>query len=210
MYGLPKLHKEGSPLRPVVSYISYPTHPLAKFLDKWFKQITSFESHLSIQNSSELITSLAQPPLPVSILISFDIVGLFPHVPLIPNVDYVEELLREAAVPTILIKEYRNLLQYCLSPNVCQFNGLAYRLPADIGIPIGSPLGSLISKAFMDKFELQLLQSNHPFLKHIDSLLILLNISDGFPIQFLTLDPFFNIIPNNKLTKLYKNAKIIH
>ena len=63
-YGLPKLHKEGSPLRPVVSYLSSPSYRLAKYLDKWFKQNSCFDPHLSIKNSSELISTLALTPPP--------------------------------------------------------------------------------------------------------------------------------------------------
>ena len=33
-YGLPKIHKKGVPLRPIVSFISSPTCALSKFLAK--------------------------------------------------------------------------------------------------------------------------------------------------------------------------------
>ena len=33
-YGLPKIHKTGTPLRPIVSFISSPTYALSKFLSK--------------------------------------------------------------------------------------------------------------------------------------------------------------------------------
>jgi len=79
----------------------------------------------------------------------------------------MEELLKEAMVPKCFIDEFLTLLQSCLAPNVCQFNELVYRLPADIGIPIGSPLGSLISEVIMSKFESELFQSDHPLLPHI-------------------------------------------
>ena len=135
----------------------------------------------------------------VLFLLSFDVVGLFPHVPLIPTVEHIEELLREAATPFFLTQKYihllqikrffirtclfshvlkgflhsrklyfkRPLLQSCFSPNVCQFNQLVYSPPDDIGIPIGSPLGCLISEVPMEKFELELFWFNHPLLKYI-------------------------------------------
>ena len=34
LYGLPKIHKEGTPLRPIVPNINAPTYKLAKFLTK--------------------------------------------------------------------------------------------------------------------------------------------------------------------------------
>lgn len=33
IYGLPKIHKEGAPLRPIVNTIGGPTYLLAKYLD---------------------------------------------------------------------------------------------------------------------------------------------------------------------------------
>ena len=35
IYGLPKIHKEGVPLRPIVNTIGSPTYELAKFVAKW-------------------------------------------------------------------------------------------------------------------------------------------------------------------------------
>ena len=64
IYGLPKVHKEGSPLRPVVSFVSAPSYLLVKFLDNWFKQVTCFHSPLSIKNSVELVSDLTQTPPP--------------------------------------------------------------------------------------------------------------------------------------------------
>ena len=35
IYGLPKIHKDGVPLRPIVNTIGSPTYELAKFVAKW-------------------------------------------------------------------------------------------------------------------------------------------------------------------------------
>ena len=60
IYGLPKVHKEGTPLCPVASFVSAPSYLLATYLNGWFKQITSYTAPLSIKNSTELISDLAQ------------------------------------------------------------------------------------------------------------------------------------------------------
>jgi len=125
----------------------------------------------------------------------------------------MDELLREAAVPPILIDEFFSLLQQCLSPNVCRFNNTTYSLPVDIGIPIGSPLGSLISEVFMEKFELQLFQSSHPLLRHVgvwrryvDDILCVWHGPGELIEQFLSLlNSFF---PSIKFTVEIGGAKI--
>ena len=40
--GFPKIHKDGSPMRPVISFVSAPSYKLAKYLDIWFKQLIDF------------------------------------------------------------------------------------------------------------------------------------------------------------------------
>jgi len=65
LYGLPKIHKEGSPMRPVVSFISSPTYKLAKYLDTWFKSVSNFHPPFS-KNSVELCNVLTEAPTPPS------------------------------------------------------------------------------------------------------------------------------------------------
>ena len=80
-YGLPKVHKEGAPLRPVVFYIVPPTYRLAKFLDEWFKLRIDFRFQFSITNSLSLVANIKDVvPLPNQFLVSFDVVSLFPHI----------------------------------------------------------------------------------------------------------------------------------
>ena len=100
----------------------------------------------------ELLTHNPPPPSQ-TIFVSFDVLGLFPHVPLQPTVARVDKLLADASVPPSIISEFKSLLALCLAPNICKFNDSVYRLPNDIGISIKSPLGSLIAEVFMSRLE---------------------------------------------------------
>ena len=55
LYRLPKVHKSGMPVRPIVSYVLAPTYLLAKFLDRWVKSVVDFVSPYSIKNSVTLV-----------------------------------------------------------------------------------------------------------------------------------------------------------
>ena len=44
---------------------------------------------------------------------------------------------------------------------------LVHRLPAVIGIPIGSPMGSLVSEVFTSKLESEFSQPEDPLLHHV-------------------------------------------
>ncbi|KAG8239039.1 hypothetical protein J437_LFUL018288 [Ladona fulva] len=52
LYGLPKIHKEGVPLRPIVSAINSPTHLLAKYLARLLTPHVG-ESNHHVKNSAE-------------------------------------------------------------------------------------------------------------------------------------------------------------
>ena len=66
--------------------------------------------------------------------------------------------------PPFIISDFRSLFKTCLKPNICQFGDSIYKLPPDIGIPIGSLLGSLISEVFMSSLEVKIFQLGHPLL----------------------------------------------
>jgi hypothetical protein len=57
LYGLPKIHKEGVPLRPIVSNIGAPTYQLAKQLTGFLSQLTGNSAH-HVKNSSHFIQIL--------------------------------------------------------------------------------------------------------------------------------------------------------
>ncbi|XP_071450120.1 uncharacterized protein [Hetaerina americana] len=81
LYGLPKVHKEGAPLRPIVSAIGAPTYGLARYLTGVLAPLVgSCEHH--IKNSAEFVQTLKNIHLEDrDILVSFDVVSLFTKVP---------------------------------------------------------------------------------------------------------------------------------
>ena len=82
IYGLPKIHKENFPLRPVVSLINTPTYNMSKTFANIFKD--SLPSPKSqVKNSfifKEVITKIKIPS--DHIMISLDVTSLFTNVPI--------------------------------------------------------------------------------------------------------------------------------
>ena len=82
LYGLPKIHKQSVPLRPIVSCIGFPSYKL-------FKYIASIISPLAGKTSSHVRNSkhFAETIRDVSVgsdesLVSFDVTSLFTNVPI--------------------------------------------------------------------------------------------------------------------------------
>jgi hypothetical protein len=82
LYGLPKIHKDGIPLRPIVSTIGSPTYCLAKHL------ACLRDSHLDltphrVKNSEDFAQTLDTLRVGTKdILVSLDVISLFTRVPL--------------------------------------------------------------------------------------------------------------------------------
>ena len=80
LYGLPKVHKEGIPLRPIVAAFKTASYKIAKFIIPMFQHIT--HNQFTLKNSydfKECLSNLSFPP--GAVLASFDIISLFTNVP---------------------------------------------------------------------------------------------------------------------------------
>ena len=106
----------------IVSFNSSPTYELAKYLDPWFKTATNFKSEYSVINSLDLVNHL-QPLKPSlnSILVSFDVIGLFPNVALTTTLHRIQEILSDSYIHKPICDEFMELLKICLFPNFCKF-----------------------------------------------------------------------------------------
>ncbi|KAG8226743.1 hypothetical protein J437_LFUL004394 [Ladona fulva] len=103
LYGLPKIHKDGIPLRPIVSAINSPTYNLAKYLTGLLSpHVGKCEHH--IRNSSHLISILDKIHLdPSDIMVSLDVVSLFTKVPLKLTFQLLEAIFDKRTIDLINI-----------------------------------------------------------------------------------------------------------
>ena len=81
LYGLPKIHKPDIPLWPIVSFMSSPTYALSKFLASLLSPCVGLANH-HVRNSGQFAEFIAtQTLVDTDVLVSFDVVSLFTHVP---------------------------------------------------------------------------------------------------------------------------------
>ncbi|BHF78129.1 hypothetical protein SprV_0602124000 [Sparganum proliferum] len=94
-YGLPKVHKEGAPLRPIVSLQGTPTYGLAKWLFRRLKFLTS-DLNTTVSSSKQFLEKLKGVSLlPSDVMVSFDVTSLFTSIPQDLAVETIELLLRK-------------------------------------------------------------------------------------------------------------------
>ena len=93
IYGLPKIHKEGVPLRPIVNTIGSPTYELAKHLAKVLGPLVG-KTDSFIKDSSHFVELIKDEKLePKDIILSFDVVSLFTKIPLDEAIQVIKDAI---------------------------------------------------------------------------------------------------------------------
>ena len=152
LYGLPKIHKAGAPLRPIVSAIRSFNYNLGKLL-VWLltPYMTNCESY--VKNSVDFASFQSKSRPGYSRQISFDVKSLFTNVPIKEAVQLALELIRsdtnrrlDIPIP-VLQKLFEFTTEYCCF----EFMG-DFFLQTD-GLSMGNPLAPPLSHLFMVKIE---------------------------------------------------------
>ena len=160
LYGLCKVHKDGHPMRPIVSMIGTPEYELAKFLDGYIKP--NIPKDFMLSSTSEFIEKLQiYHPQGNETMVSFDVSSLFTNVPLMETIDIViDRLYGENAVvqPPIKKNTFRRMLVLC-SRGMFIHNGDWYE-QVD-GVAMGSPLAPSLANMFLADIESRLPLNKH-------------------------------------------------
>jgi hypothetical protein len=77
MYGLPKIHKEGAPIRPIISSIGTYNYRLAKYLDEILKPLTT-KNNFIIKDTFDFVNKVSKlETTDEQHVVSFDVESLF-------------------------------------------------------------------------------------------------------------------------------------
>ena len=163
-YGLPKTHKPGNPLRPIVSACGDPLDKLSWFLQNILTQVLAFiPAHLTNTQSYLARMRDAFPlGLPAnSIVFSIDVCNLYGSIPISEGIDAVLSLieanLSKINTFNITLNDIRSLLTHVLTNNYVRFNSKIFKQTT--GIAMGNRLAPSVAIAFMHGFETSFLSS---------------------------------------------------
>ena len=154
-YGLPKVHKEDYPLRPIVSAISSPTYNLSKFVSKMISPLVG-KTDSFVKNSRDFAELVKIEKLESDeIMVSFDVKSLFTNVPVTKALDIIHQKLeqdqtldeRTPLSPSQLIV----LLKICLTTTYFLYADKYYEQQE--GTAMGSPVSPLVANLFMEYLE---------------------------------------------------------
>ena len=114
IYGLPKIHKQGVPLRPIVNTIDSPTYDLEKYLAGILKPLVGNTSSF-IKDSSSFVKMISNLTLePEDIMVSFDVFSLSTKI----SIDDAVDAFKKVTNPDIT-----KLIEVCLRSTFFSFLG---------------------------------------------------------------------------------------
>ena len=129
-YGLPKIHKPGIPLRPIVSFVNSPTCAISGYLAKILSPVVG-NTDYTVKNSCKFTDFIRDKTLNAcEELASFDVVSLFTKIPVDLAVKVAEERLREDASlgqrTSLPAEDIIHLLSFRLKTTQFTYNGIYY------------------------------------------------------------------------------------
>jgi hypothetical protein len=156
MYCLPKVHKQNTPLRPIISAIDTYNYKLAKYLDKILKPLVNDNEYI-LKDTFDFVNKIKELNVAADqYMISFDVESLFTNIPTDETIEIILNQIYENATSLyhgLLRKDMKKLLEICTKKSHFQFNGQFYEQTD--GVAMGSPLGPLFANIFMQNFERQ-------------------------------------------------------
>ena len=110
LYGLPKLHKENIPVRPVLSARKTPLYTFSKFLIQFIENFTSNE--FTLKNNMQLVDDLKNLQLnSESYMVSYDIESLYTNIPIDETIQILlDQMNEENLVRNAEKKELKRML----------------------------------------------------------------------------------------------------
>ena len=164
-YGLPKIHKPDTPLRPIVSSCGSVTYGVVKELTKILKALVGKSPH-HINSTHECMEHVKQLSLaPGECLSSYDVSALFTSVPVGPAQGVIKDLLEKDPTVkdrTVLpVKDIILLLKFCLKNMYFSCQDQFYEQVE--GVAMGSLVSPIVTNVYMGYFEQKALSTApHP------------------------------------------------
>ncbi|XP_062715777.1 uncharacterized protein LOC134291698 [Aedes albopictus] len=184
IYGAPKAHKEGLPLRPVVPCMTSPSYTLSQYVGKIIqKSITGKYDATDSFTFCEYINSVQLPP--DYVLISLDVVSLFTCIPkdlVIRDVINNWENIKQHT--DINLDLFLEMTEFCIDCSYFRFKGQFYQQV--FGTAMGNPLSPTIADLVMETL--------------LDN--VVTRVSFPFPVLKKYVDDLMLAVPKDKIEEV--------
>ena len=156
-YGLPKIHKRGIPLRPIVSSRGSISYEVAKELVRYWNPWWAVPP-ITLRTQGDFIEHIKHVTLQANETItSYDVSALFTSVPIEAAINIIQRILELDqelhSRTTMKVEHITSLLEFCLKTTYFQFQGSFYEQIS--GAAMGSPISPIVANLFMEDFEVE-------------------------------------------------------
>ena len=154
LYGTVKTHKDGYPMRPIISTVGTVSYELSKYLVHLLQPLVGTISNSHVHNSTQFVDMLQRCiPAPDDVMVSFDVKSLFTCVPINDVLDFLRVELSKYAL-TLPVWIVLELIQLCVVDTCFTFNGEFFK--QKFGMQMGNCLSPVMSSIYMEYFELRI------------------------------------------------------
>ena len=160
-YGLPKVHKQGIPLRPIISSRGSVSYETAKELAKILKPLIG-KSPYHVHNNKDFLDSIKNIKIEDDeCIMSYDVTALFTSIPIDNTINIIRKHLEEdrdlKSRTNMTINHICCLLEFCLKNTYFKFNGAFYEQKE--GAAMGSPISPIVANLFMEDLEIKAIRT---------------------------------------------------
>ena len=114
LYGLPKIHKNGCPLRPILSMVGSASHNLAQWLCQLLDPVREALCKFTVKDTFQFVELIQHCDISTAHMCSFDVSALFTNVPLMETIDIIVKTIHDQEITLpIPIDEFKELLTIC-------------------------------------------------------------------------------------------------
>lgn len=177
MRGIPKVHKEGVPMRPITSGIGSAPHRIAKILAKPLTKLLGSISNSHLKNSGDLLDRLKQLDFSHKKMASFDVTALFTNVPVQGAMKAIEMAIKDIPTEELPIPKphFLQLVELCLDFQAFSYNDKEF---AQVdGLAMGSPLSPVAACLYMELLERdnfkEIMGEDSIWLRYVDDVFVL-------------------------------------
>ena len=151
-YGLPKIHKEGKPLRNIVASCGSFSYPTAKELARILGPLVGKHGQ-SVLNTKDFVDRIFTRSLEEGEeQVSFDVTNLFGKIKVGRALSVERARLKaDSTLKDMTVDQIMDLLKFCLTNTYFTFHGKFY--VQKFGAAMGSPVSPIVANLFMEDFE---------------------------------------------------------
>ena len=185
LYYLPKPHKIGTPLRPIISGLKHPTIKISKFLDDLLRPLfDKMASKTTVTSGFELVKKLQEWSTinmrQGTLFCTIDVTDLYTMVPQVEGVLSLKKMLDHLKLKYIdglRIETIIRLSRFVMQNNYFSYNGQYHHQIR--GGAMGSPLTLTVANCYMFFYEQQIVKqiqnSFGLYFRYIDDIFIAIN-----------------------------------